>query len=73
MEQVQHQQENHGHATEERVVDNSFNILMLAFNAIITALFALIGLAVYSWSGFMFGGLIGIVVGTVLFISMTRG
>jgi hypothetical protein len=57
---------------DEPVIDHSFNILMLAFDGVIAALGAMLGLATYGWTGFLIGGAIGSAVGVFLFFSMTR-
>jgi hypothetical protein len=57
---------------EEDIVDHSFNILLLTFDAIIAALGAMLGLASYGWAGFFVGGAAGLLVGLFLFLTMTR-
>lgn len=57
---------------DEKVVDHSFNILMLAFDGVIAALGAMMGLAVYGWTGFFIGGAVGLSMGLFLFFTMTR-
>lgn len=47
--------------------DYSYAILMGAFSLVITGLFALIGMLIYGFDGFMAGGAVGLVVGVVLF------
>jgi hypothetical protein len=58
--------------SDEPVIDHSFNILMLAFDGVIAALGAMLGLATFGWTGFLIGGAIGCAVGVFLFFSMTR-
>lgn len=57
---------------DERYVDHSFNILLLAFDAVIAALGALLGLATFGWTGFFIGGAVGLITGLFVFLVMTR-
>ncbi len=52
--------------------DHSYTILMGIFCLIITALFALVGLAVNDTPGFLIGGVAGILVGATMFTVMIR-
>ena len=52
--------------------DHSYAILMGIFCLIITALFALVGLAVNHTPGFLIGGAAGILIGATMFTVMIR-
>jgi hypothetical protein len=56
----------------DMLVDHSYSILMVVFSCIVTALFALVGLAVNDWTGFLIGGGIGLVSGIVIFVFLIR-
>ena len=64
--------DDHESRREEKYVDHSFNILMLAFDAVIATLGALVGLALFGWTGLLIGGTTGLLIGLFLFLSMTR-
>ncbi len=57
---------------EELAMDHSYSILMGAFSCIITALCALVGLAIYNWSGLLVGGAIGLLTGVIMFMILIR-
>ena len=53
-------------------VDHSYSILLGIFSCIISALFALVGLEISSWTGFFLGAGIGLLSGLVMFTILIR-
>ena len=53
-------------------IDHSYSILMGLFIVIMTALLALVGLAVHDWIGFLIGGGVGVVSGVLIFTVLIR-